>query len=169
MPFLFEKPGEFERTASLLGSVAEFLDCVRQKWDVWFNSASFDPKEKTPWFRGVKDEEFRLIPGIYRGNGVIGWDYVARDAVDMQAEFAQRAKPFLSSSNSYGVGEYLHLMQHYGMPTRLLDWTEGALVAAVLCDQVPRAAPRSLRMDVESFLVELCERSDKGQSRDRRE
>ena len=91
-----------------------------------------------PWFRGVEKECYDLVPRIYRGVGEIGWEYSSNEAVDMRAEFARRAKPFINQKLPYSIGEYLHLMQHYGFPTRLLDWTEGALIALYFSVRIPK-------------------------------
>lgn len=43
--------------------------------------------------------------------------------------FRQRSVPFLESRPPESDWENLFLMQHYGVPTRLLDWSENAFVA----------------------------------------
>jgi hypothetical protein len=79
-----------------------------------------------------------LFPAFTEGKEEIGWEYNANEAVDMRAEFARRAKPFINRNLPYSVGEYLHLMQHYRFPTRLLDWTEGALIALYFAIRISR-------------------------------
>ena len=87
----------------------------------------------------MHSDDYELIPAIYRGSESPGWKYsdysgkngesMKADVEDMKAEFARRAAPFLRNHQYFREGEYLHLMQHYRCPTRLLDWTEGALIA----------------------------------------
>ena len=139
MDWKFEKSdAKFERTKKKIGSVSEFLDCVQSKWKEWSKRVHWGPQEKLSWFRGVGKECYELVPRIYRGKKEIGWEYNANEAVDMRAEFARRAKPFINRNLPYSVGEYLHLMQHYGFPTRLLDWTEGDLIALYFAIRIPR-------------------------------
>jgi len=129
----------FEATRTKIESVSEFLECVQFKWDNWYSRSieQWKPQEKLPWFRGVRDEHHELIPPIYREDQIL-WKYKAKDVVDMQAEFARRAKPFIHNKIPLNKGEYLHLMQHYGCPTRLLDWTEGALIALYFAIRIPK-------------------------------
>ena len=139
MGWIFEKSdAEFERTKKKIGSLSEFLDCVQFKWKEWSKKQDWYPQEMLPWFRGVEKERYKLVPRIYRGVKEIGWKYKAEQAVDMRAEFARRAKPFINQKLPYSKGEYLHLMQHYGFPTRLLDWTEGASIALYFAIRIPR-------------------------------
>jgi hypothetical protein len=129
--FKRHKDGYEVTTRKRIDSIAVFLKCIKENWKKWRGKSKkmWEPQERLPWFRGSEKDKYELIPSIYRGKKTIGWEYYATEAEDMKAEFARRAAPFLKEHQHFREGEYLHLMQHYKYPTRLLDWTEGALIA----------------------------------------
>lgn len=74
-------------------------------------------------FRGCADERFRLVPKIGR---LV--EYHAQHEFWLYKEFADRARIFISVPELSEL-EQLALAQHYGLPTRLLDWSSSPLVA----------------------------------------
>lgn len=103
-------------------SISEFLDIVAKLTDEWF------AKEPTwgPWFRGVSDAAWPLRPKLYRD------PQPRRDVTTLEDEFRQEfvvRAPSLSIERPQNAWEWYFLMQHSGAPTRLLDWTESALIA----------------------------------------
>ncbi|MEJ2200608.1 MAG: FRG domain-containing protein [Desulfuromonadaceae bacterium] len=74
------------------------------------------------WFRGQSDETWSIIPGIYRGHTKPDYER------ELVRDFRLRSTAYLSSLPSHDL-ELLFVMQHHGMPTRLLDWTESYMVA----------------------------------------
>jgi hypothetical protein len=76
------------------------------------------------WYRGNADSTWGLLPGLYRPNSVIPPER-EREAV---RDFRLNASPLLDDS-PMDDAEWLFIMQHYSMPTRLLDWTENYLTA----------------------------------------
>jgi hypothetical protein len=85
-----------------------------------------------PWFRGQQKAKWPLKPKIYRD---MDFKKIKVDNVEdeMREEFIIRA-PILcetvpSGNQRRAEWEWYFIMQHFGMATRLLDWTEGALIA----------------------------------------
>jgi len=86
--------------------------------------------EKSLWFRGSDQAKYKLLPGFYRR--FLGKPDGKSDSSlekKIVTRFRQRSLPFLERGLEGGEWDILFLMQHYGIPTRLLDWTENPFIA----------------------------------------
>lgn len=79
------------------------------------------------WFRGHASSDYKLAPSIYRA------PYVAAREQEFMNLFKSKGVKFFPDKAGYY--EWLFLMQHYGTPTRLLDWSENAFVAIAFATQ----------------------------------
>lgn len=74
------------------------------------------------WYRGHGKDSWPLLPAFYRYNPP------RRSEHALLTKFRQSATMLVErpASDSF---DWMFLMQHYGVPTRLLDWSESPLVA----------------------------------------
>lgn len=87
--------------------------------------------EKSLWFRGSDKSRYKLLPGFYRRYAK-GVSKKTDSKLEKQilTRFEQRSLPFLDRNlGDENKWDTLFLMQHYGIPTRLLDWTENPFIA----------------------------------------
>jgi len=88
------------------------------------NGASDDPI----WFRGAGKASYQLLPTLYRHSLKKAVPEIAKLERDTMIRFRQRSIPFSEKSLS-DDWEALFFMQHYRVPTRLLDWSENPFVS----------------------------------------
>lgn len=76
------------------------------------------------WFRGQSDASWPLVPSIVRAR------LLPEQEKNLLARFRNRAMGIVRDHpGDTDPARWLFLMQHHGLPTRLLDWTESALAA----------------------------------------
>ena len=114
-------------------SVSEFVQCVSAI------SASFIrngmDKNEIPLFRGQSDDEYKLLPSIGRDRTSTFSVTIFNEERNL-IDAAKYKMPDVFSKDLSPI-ELLALLQHHGIPTRLLDVTENALVALYFacCDK----------------------------------
>lgn len=79
------------------------------------------------WFRGQRCHEHSLIAKLQRT--ATSPDAVFDRERRLLVRFRQRSLPFWPAGYPQDQWEHLFAMQHHGVPTRLLDWSENLFVA----------------------------------------
>lgn len=103
-----------------INSVERYVSRITFDYKNW-NTTTF------PWFRGEPKSATPLVPKLYRSTK----DGRTHNENRLLQHFRMKA-PVLGSDfipDRGAIDEWLFLAQHVGLPTRLLDWSEGALVA----------------------------------------
>ena len=114
----FKKGAYKSYNVNLITSYYEYVQYIEFFQKAW--------GEDNLWFRGVDQSQYKLYPTIYRKTL---WKYKEWDAHNITNEFIHKAKGYIEASEKNTKWEWYQIMQHYGCPTRLLDWTEGYLIA----------------------------------------
>ena len=104
-----------------------------------------DPDKGPVWYRGHADKSWELKPNYDRLTKPI-------QEIELFTQFRQNANLLLtqppSKPNDFS---WMFLMQHYGVPTRLLDWSESPLVALYFA--VEDKNPDNLNKDAALWLL----------------
>jgi len=124
-----------------ISSLPEYLEATRE---LGVRSA-----RRHLWFRGVHDARYALVPRLYRSDA--GVEELQALEREMFAEFRSRSRSLLAPDIA-SDWERMFVMQHYGVPTRLLDWSENAFYALYFA--LSGAAERGFTTDAAVWVMD---------------
>jgi len=130
----------------MITTIRGFITKIRQQYKSWDSPQYI-------WFRGEPDVKTRLLPKLYRPRP----DGSFHNENKLLQMFRMKAPSFFPSSTppKRNTDEWLFLAQHVGLPTRLLDWTENAILALFIAIKETRPVVWMLRpMALNAFVVE---------------
>jgi FRG domain len=100
----------------MIESIEQFIAAIRDDASSW---KPYEPK----WFRGEPKCKTPLVPVLYRHEGLY------RHENELLQMFRARAQGYHDVvPDRENTDQWLFLARHAGLPTRLLDWSEGALL-----------------------------------------
>lgn len=115
---------------TIIKSLGEYTDCIRSIAEEEHDNADSPP---ILWFRGLSDVTHSLVPSLFRGGTRVdrvpgGGDYSALHyAEDIRTQhYIAKNYHFLQKEPSSRV-EWLEVMQHHRMNTRVMDWSESSI------------------------------------------
>ena len=111
----------------MIGSIRKFIKSIKADLKKW------SPNLR-PWFRGESGNDPPLCPRIAK--------FGASQENHLVQSFRRKAGGLANTPIRGETDKWLFLAQHFGIPTRLLDWTEGALLALFFAINRRESSPR---------------------------
>jgi len=111
----------------MIKSITELIAAIQGDLSNWKSGTK-------PWFRGESGKEPPLCPKIANHN--------EHEENHLLQSFRRQAGGLANVPLRQDADMWLFLAQHYGVPTRLLDWTEGALHALYFAINRSNSNPR---------------------------
>ena len=141
---------------STLGNYISILERLKKQYYSYGR-----PSAVTNIYRGLSDKEYLLLPSLFRTQDdrynfdEINPEYVANDRYLSYGNEQTILKSFIHEASRYvnlpsnELLRWAEYAQHYGVPTRLLDWTSNPLVALYF------ACKNNLEKDGKVWLLHL--------------
>lgn len=137
-----------------IDNLGDYLKTVRDRLNGWKAEAltampdypprpDLEERAGAAWYRGHSGVNWKLWPSVCRIAG-----YTTRREVDMNMAFRHRASFLHDLPPVDDLAAWLSRMQHHGLPTRLLDWTESQMVALYFAVEDHTEYARWERMDL---------------------
>jgi hypothetical protein len=106
------------------------------------------------WYRGCGDPNYKLQPTIYRHPTKDDPQDLLVIERKISVVFSQKSPPFVGQPFG-SPWDKMFFMQHYGVPTRLLDWTESPFIALYFAlTSCPRNYKREATKDAVVWLLD---------------
>lgn len=103
-------------TVKVVNSLVEYVELIEQQISA-------------RWYRGAGNTLHTLKPSLYRHPNLEDASSFFQEEYKILKRFRQRSVPYVSSSLRQDDDlSNLFFMQHFGVPTRLLDWTENPYI-----------------------------------------
>jgi FRG domain len=102
----------------VIASFKEYVEIIEQRQSKAKNSL---------WYRGCGKSTHALVPTLFRHKTAKTKEALEQLERQLMVRFRQRSIP-LHNRSLADEWDTLFFMQHYGVPTRLLDWTENPFI-----------------------------------------
>jgi hypothetical protein len=113
---------------SAMGAIREIT--VRSAVQFTEELTKLEFSKRNLWYRGIGDTNHRLTPSLFRHKAAKTKAEFSKLEANLNETFRMRSFPYTEAFRWLdGEWDQLFFMQHYRVPTRLLDWSGSPLVS----------------------------------------